>query len=211
VTVSPSAIIFDYGNVLCESQPPADTQAMAAILGLPLPAFNGLYWRFRLPYDAGTLDPAGYWNELARSASRTLAPDQVATLTEIDSRSWSHPARIMPQWARDLRAAGVRTALLSNMPVAVKDYVLGCSWLPAFDARVFSCDVGSCKPEPKMYRECLAMLDADPSEVLFFDDREPNVQAAQALGLHAVLFTNAADAARHIKDRFALPVPLTPE
>ena len=209
--VSPSAIIFDYGNVLCQSQPPADTDAMAAILGLSLEQFNDLYWRFRIPYDSGTLNPAAYWNELARATSRKLTSDQIATLTEIDSRSWSHPARVMPQWARDLRAAGLRTALLSNMPVAVKDYVLGCSWLPDFDARVFSCDVGTCKPEPGMYRECLAALGLQPSEVLFFDDREPNVRAAQALGLHAVLFTNPSDAARQIKDRFRVPIPLTLE
>ena len=131
--VSPSAIIFDYGNVLCQSQPPADTAAMAAILGLPIAEFSELYWRFRVHYDAATLDPAAYWNELARAASRTLTPDQIASLTEIDSRSWSHPAPVMPQWARDLRAAGLRTAMLSNMPGPVRDYVLGCSWLPDFD------------------------------------------------------------------------------
>jgi len=211
VPVSPSAIIFDYGNVLCQSQPPADTAAMAAILGLPLAEFSELYWRFRVPYDAATLDPAAYWNELARAASRTLAPHQIARLTEIDSRSWSHPAPVMPEWARDLRAAGLRTALLSNMPGPVRDYVLGCSWLPDFDARVFSCDVGVCKPEVEMYRQCLETLGAEPAHVLFFDDREPNVRAAQALGLHAVLFTNPADAAHEIRDRFSVPVPLTPE
>jgi putative hydrolase of the HAD superfamily len=207
--VALSAIIFDYGNVLCQSQPPADTQALAAILGLPLADFSELYWRFRIPYDAGTLDPAAYWNQLASAASRTLAPDQIAELTEIDSRSWSHPAPLMPEWARDLRAAGLRTALLSNMPVAVRDYVLGCSWLPEFDARVFSCDIGICKPGFQMYRQCLETLGVEPSEVLFLDDREPNVRAAEALGLHAILFTDPADAARDIAERFSVPVPLT--
>ena len=48
-------------------------------------------------------------------------PIKIQALIEIDSRSWSHPAPVVPQWARDLRAAGLRTAILSNMPVTVRD------------------------------------------------------------------------------------------
>ena len=202
--VSPSAIIFDYGNVLSQSQPIADTQAMASILDLPLSRFTELYWRFRIEYDAG-LDPIVYWNSVAQTASRTLTPDQISTLTEIDGRSWSHPAPMMPQWARELRTSGLRTAILSNMPAPVRDYVLRCPWLPEFDSRTFSCDIGICKPEIEIYRNCLDKLGVQPSEALFLDDRENNVRAAEALGLHAVLFTNPAEAAREIESRFSLP------
>ncbi len=204
--VSPSVIIFDYGNVLCESQPAADTQAMAAILDLAVSQFTERYWRFRIEYDAGSLDPAAYWNGLVQS--RALTPDQVAALTELDSRSWSHPAPVMPQWAREIRSAGLRTAILSNMPAAVRDYVVRCPWLPEFDAQTFSCDVGVCKPQKAIYEDCLNKLGAKPSEALFLDDRESNVRGAEALGLHAVLFRNASDAAPEIERRFSLPVTL---
>lgn len=114
--ISPKAVIFDYGNVLSESQPAADVQAMANILEVPVPRFTEVYWQFRIAYDAASLDPFAYWNAVARTASRTLTPDQISALVEIDSRGWSHPAPVTSQWARDLRAAGLRTALLSNMP-----------------------------------------------------------------------------------------------
>jgi putative hydrolase of the HAD superfamily len=208
VRISPKAVIFDYGNVLCESQPAADTQALANILGVPVPRFTQVYWQFRIEFDAAALDPSAYWNAVARTASRTLTPAQIDALIEIDSRSWSHPAPVMPQWARDLRDAGIRTALLSNMPVSVRDYILRCAWLPDFDVRVFSCEAGLCKPEPEIYRNCLSKLGVQPSEALFIDDREPNVRAAEALGLHGVLFTDPADAARQIEHRFSLPVAL---
>jgi putative hydrolase of the HAD superfamily len=102
----------------------------------------------------------------------------------------------------------MRTALLSNMPATVRDYVLGCPWLPEFDARTFSCEAGVCKPEPRIYHDCLQKLGVNPSEVLFLDDREPNVRAAETLGLHAIVFTDAASAAREIERRFRLPVTL---
>jgi putative hydrolase of the HAD superfamily len=209
VQISPSVVIFDYGNVLCQSQPTADIQAMASILDLPLPQFHELYWQFRIEYDAAALDPIAYWNTVARTASRTLTPDQSAALIEIDSRSWSHPAPVMPQWARDIRAAGLRTAILSNMPAPVRDYVLRCPWLPEFDFLTFSCDVGVCKPEPEIYYDSLSKLGAQPSDILFLDDREHNVHAAEALGLHAILFTDASSAAQEIDRRFSLPVTLS--
>jgi putative hydrolase of the HAD superfamily len=208
VRISPKAVIFDYGNVLCESQPPADTQALANILGLPVPRFSQIYWQFRVEFNAAALDPSAYWNTIARTASRTITPAQISELIEIDSRSWSHPAPVMPQWARDLRAAGIRTAILSNMPVPIRDYILRCAWLPDFDVRVFSCEAGLCKPAPEIYRNCLNKLGVSPPEVLFLDDREPNIRTAEALGLHAVLFTNPAAAAREIDQRFSLPVAL---
>ena len=204
--ISPSVVIFDYGNVLCQDQPIADTQAMAAILDLPLPQFIELYWRFRVEYDAASLEPGAYWNKVASTASRTLTSAKISDLIEIDSRSWSHPAPVIPQWARDLRAAGLRTAILSNMPTSVRDYVVRCPWLPEFDSRTFSCEVGVCKPAPEIYRNCLNKLGASPPECLFLDDRESNVRAAEALGLNSLLYIDPGDAARQLERRFSLPV-----
>jgi putative hydrolase of the HAD superfamily len=179
---------------------------MLSILDLPPSQFTEVYWRFRLDYDAALLSPSAYWNTVAQTASRSLTPSQIAALTEIDSRSWSHPAPIMPQWASDVRAAGLRTAILSNMPAPIRDYVLRCPWLPEFDSKTFSCDAGVCKPEPKIYHDCLNQLGVKPSETLFLDDREPNIRAAEALGLHTVLFTDPASAATEIERRFSLPL-----
>ncbi len=206
--ITPSAVIFDYGNVLSQSQPASDVLAMADILGLPLSDFTGLYWRFRVPYDAGSLDSVEYWSTVAQTASRKVAASQISALIEIDSRSWSHPAPVVAQWARDIRAAGLRTAILSNMPVPVRDYILRCSWLPEFDCQTFSCDVGVCKPGPEIYYDCLRKLSTQPREVLFLDDREPNVRAAEALGLHAILFRDAHSAAREISRRFSMPLTI---
>lgn len=182
---------------------------MADILYLRLARFTEVYWQFRIPYDAGTLAPEEYWDTVARTASRNLSADQTAALIEIDSRSWSHQHPITPEWARQLRAAGLRTAILSNMPIPVRDYVLDRPWLPEFHARTFSCDVGVCKPEREIYLDCLVKLGADAREVLFLDDRESNIEAARALGLHAVLFKDASNAAAEIESRIALPVTLS--
>jgi hypothetical protein len=44
----PTAVIFDYGNVLCAPQPHSDLQEMARIFNMPEDAYLPIYWRYRL-------------------------------------------------------------------------------------------------------------------------------------------------------------------
>ena len=207
--IRPAAVIFDYGNVLCQPQPIPELEAMAAIFETPLPSFLEIYWRYRVAYDQADLDPNAYWAAVASDLRRSLSHEQIGRLIEIDVSSWAHPNPVMLAWARELRSAGLRTAILSNMPTPLRDYLeSGCPWLPAFDNVTFSCDVRSTKPTPGIYLHCLRGLNVSSQEALFFDDREDNVRAAEALGIHAVHFTGTEPVRVEIEDRFSLPVPL---
>ncbi len=208
--IRPAAVIFDYGNVLSAPQGRAEVETMTSILNVSADHFHQAYWRFRLAYDEAELDDASYWHEVARQLSRSLGEQQIATLVEVDGRSWSYPDPVLPHWARDVGAAGIKTALLSNMPTSVRDHILRCDWLPRFDLRIFSCDLHVAKPAEEIFRYCLQGLDLDPQQVLFLDDRPENVQAAEAIGLHGIVCTTANQAAREIADRFDIPVPRVP-
>ena len=203
--IRPIAIIFDYGNVLSSSQLPSEVDAMADILNLPSHEFQQRYWKFRLAYDGAALDPTTYWTKVAE---RPLSPRQIESLNELDGESWTHPAAIMPDWARRLHQAGLRTALLSNMPLPIRDHVQRAAWLPPFDASTFSCDVRLTKPSPEIYKHCLDAIGVVASEALFLDDRPENIEAAQALGIHALLFSNARQLASDLDSGFDIPVPL---
>ncbi len=206
--IRPSAVIFDYGNVLSAPQGAAEVQIMASILNAAPDQFLQAYWQFRVSYDEAAIDPADYWNRVAEQLSRRLTTEQAATLMEFDNRSWAHPAPVLPEWARALRKAGLKTALLSNMPASVRDYIAHCGWLPQFDQRTFSCDVRAAKPAAAIFQHCLDGLHLDTHEVLFLDDRPENVRAAEVLGLHAIQFKSANQAAQEIARRFDIPVPL---
>lgn len=63
-----------------------------------------------------------------------------------------------------------------------------------FDVIVFSSEVGVCKPDPKIFQRALAQLGVEASETLFLDDRERNVNGAEALGIHAIHYKNRGQA-----------------
>src|SRR5215472_7286263 len=187
------AVIFDYGNVLCDPQDPAEIAAMAAMLNLPRDRFDEIYWRDRLAYDEAKLNPAEYWNDFG-----VVTPDQIEHLNRIDALSWTHPNPAMADWARQLRNAGFRIGLLSNMPFTVRDAVLNCEWLPEFDHRTFSCELRTSKPALEIYEHCLRGLGVAAKDTLFLDDRPANVQGAEAAGMHAILFTSPEELAAEL-------------
>ncbi|HTS27351.1 MAG TPA: HAD family phosphatase [Bryobacteraceae bacterium] len=206
--IQPRAVLFDYGNVLCRPQHRAEVEAMAGVLAVPADRFEEAYWKDRLLFDEGAITPEAYWSGVASALSRTLANGRRERLIELDNQSWSHPDPVMVRWAIDLRAAGVRTAVLSNMPITLRVHLRSCEWLPEFDYSCYSCDVLSAKPAPEIFRNCLRGVGAAPEEALFLDDRAENVEAARALGIHAIQFAGPEQAQCEIEPRYDLPLAI---
>lgn len=200
------AIIFDYGNVISEAQNDLEICGMASVLDLPRSQFEEAYWRFRVAYDEANLDPREYWDAVGQTTSRTISDSQRTKLIELDARSWMYPRAPIVDWANALRRAGFPIALLSNMPVTLRDALAASRWLPEFHHRTLSCNVRISKPSAGIYRECLDALSLAPSDLLFLDDREPNVSAARDLGMHALQFTTTENLARELEQSFDIPV-----
>jgi len=66
---------------------------------------------------------------------------------------------------------------------------------------IVSAHEGVIKPDPRIYEITAERLPHHPSEVVFFDDREDNVQAARDFGFDAEAFTGQAQLVAALKDR----------
>lgn len=202
-----SAVIFDYGKVLCEWPLPSDVELMAGICHLTRQRFDQLYWQFRDPYDQGKLNGNEYWQSIADGAGLVLDEDQVRQLIELDCQSWLRPRQHTLLWADILRSKGFLTPILSNMPFDVGTQVKQCSWIAPFAPCVFSSQVGHIKPQRAIYEYCLKLLQLSPEQTLFLDDREVNVEGARLAGMHALCFASLEEVALELAGRFDLPLP----
>lgn len=186
-------MIFDYGKVL--SLPPSDTDwvALAAAAGVPYERFSGLYWGFRDAYDRRELDASAYWSKVA---GQSLPENQVTELIAMDDAQWTKENHEMVQFSRELRERGVKTAVLSNMQAdMLKVLRAKFAWLAEFEVQMYSCEVGMVKPAPEIYLECARRLGVEPGQSLFLDDKQPNIDGAVRVGLHAMLFHGDRSAA----------------
>ena len=60
-----------------------------------------------------------------------------------------------------------------------------------FDVAAVSAEIGVLKPDPRIYQWLIDEADIAPQECVFLDDVEHNVAGAKAVGMDALLFTDA--------------------
>jgi epoxide hydrolase-like predicted phosphatase len=93
---------------------------------------------------------------------------------------------------RSARAAGLRTALLSNS-WSTGDYDPGLLE-ELFDAWVISGEVGLRKPDPAIYLLAAERMELPPEAIAFVDDLPGNLKPARALGMTTIAHRGDADA-----------------
>jgi len=184
------AVIFDYGMVLTGKPSAEAHDAMLRITGLPLEEFEKVYWADRHAYDEGKLTGLQFWQNLIRDAKLNLDAAAIDELNLWDARMWTVQNPAMLAWQKQLKERGLRTAILSNMgDTVLANIEREFDWLPQFDVLVWSYQHNMAKPDPAIYKLTLDRLETKPEETLFIDDKQPNIDAAHALGIVGILFT----------------------
>lgn len=90
----------------------------------------------------------------------------------------------------------VATALVTNCAPDVPHVWDRTQWASRFDATVFSCLLGTKKPDPLMYRTALDALGVEADRAVFVGDgSDDELPGAAAVGLTPVLVRNDPDAA----------------
>ena len=88
---------------------------------------------------------------------------------------------------RELRARGLRTAIVSNCDHSTRPIVDELGLEREADAVVLSFEVGVAKPDPAIYQAALDALAARPEEALFVDDQAAYCEGAEAIGIRSFL------------------------
>jgi putative hydrolase of the HAD superfamily len=105
---------------------------------------------------------------------------------------------------RSLRAAGLRTALLSNS-WGNDDYPREL-FPELFDVVVISAEVGMRKPEERIFRHAAELLGLKPEECVFIDDVAANIAAAEAIGLTGVHHSQPGPTAARLTELLGMPL-----
>jgi len=181
-------VVFDLGEVLVPSR--AVLPLLAAELGITVEELDAAYWAGRVAYDLGG-SPEEYWTSVLTALGRAPDPELLRRLTYVDSTKWS----TLPQASVDLLAhmqgAGVRLCVLSNAPGPLAAAVRAAPWSSGIAHLVFSADVALAKPDPAIYAHADATYGTAKGDVVFFDDRVENVEAARGHGWDAHVWAGA--------------------
>jgi epoxide hydrolase-like predicted phosphatase len=188
------AVIFDFGGVFTSS-PFTGLHQWHVEKGLD-PA-KGLRLVFG-PYDQDTDHP---WHRVERGEiALEAAAEQIKALAaesgmDLDLREMfgalggaDGARQDVVEIALDIRRRGFRTALITNNIAEFSD-----GWramIPVeeiFEVVVDSSAIGIRKPNPRIYELTLEQLGVEAGASVFLDDAAGNIDAARAVGMHAIL------------------------
>jgi putative hydrolase of the HAD superfamily len=201
-------VILDYGDVISHPMDPAVVADMARMLQLTEERFRPIYDSFRLDYDRGILSPNEYWVHVSQAAGVELTDEQIAELRRADVAMWSRLNESVLKWAGELRAAGLKTAILSNMHHDMVQHIRqNGAWTKNFDCAIFSSPLRMAKPDAEIFKHCLNCLQLEAHETLFIDDRERNVRAAEAQGIRGIIAPTTSDLRSQLKAIGFSPLP----
>ena len=205
------AVFWDFGGVFTAS-PFHAVRPYSASLGIAHEELLDLVFG---PYHLDTDHP---WHRLERGEATLVeamgAAVQAATARGIafDPKAFFGAMRddidrtIVADTVRELRVHGVKHCIITNN---AKDFADGWRGLvpvdELFDDVVDSSAVGMRKPNPAIYELAMTRLGVtDPTRAVFLDDFEPNVAAAQALGLAGIVVEHPEPAMAELRRRCGL-------
>jgi HAD superfamily hydrolase (TIGR01509 family) len=204
-----AAVLFDFTGTLFHIEPAE--RAVGEVLGqayVPLAAeivrrggYNGVGVAHELPAE---LADAWHGRDLSRAAHRRaysglaeragLTSAQAAVLYErsISPAAWE-PYPDTVSTLHDLAAAGIPTAIVSNIGWDPRPVLARHGVLDALDVLVLSDERGVQKPDPAIFDLACTELRIEPAAAVMVGDNPDNDGAATRLGIRFVLV--AADPA----------------
>ncbi len=181
-------IVFDLGNVLVDFDPKFYMQSFGFSEQEIQNLFRLVYeddWRL---YDRGDY---GSVTDLCDAVCKKH-PAYASAFKKILCPEWVQIHTIKEETARylsELKARGYRIYLLSNLSKESYDYVSSYPFFALIDGGVYSYQEHICKPDRGIYEVLLSRYALRADETVFLDDAEANVEAANRLGIHGVLFS----------------------
>ncbi|XP_057314737.1 acyl-CoA dehydrogenase family member 10-like isoform X2 [Hydractinia symbiolongicarpus] len=204
----PKAVIFDMGGVMIPSPVPL-IQKFAIKHKLSPAQMDDLLFKGgdkslwgRLECGEFTAEEfPSYLSERSMKLFSKSLPDEIIT-PMINVTEFSKPRPEMVSAVKELRAVGIKTALLTNN-ILIKDNE-SCLVLDRelFDTVVESCVEKLRKPNPAIYQLALDRLQVAPSEAVYLDDIGVNLKAAKVLGMETIKVNETHAALKELENIF---------
>jgi HAD superfamily hydrolase (TIGR01509 family) len=191
------AIFFDIGGVILRTEYQAPRERLAERLNMTYEDINKIVFESDTARKAslGEMSVKEHWLAVMR---RLRLPASEAEIIRAEFFAGDVIDRDLLSFIRSLRPR-CRTGVISNAWGDMREYIARNQFDDAFDWVVISAEIGRMKPQPEIYRLALKQAEVEANEAAFIDDTPKNIEAANALGIHGIVFRDAAQVKENLK------------
>jgi len=191
------AIFFDLGGVIVRTEYQASRERLAERLNMTYEDISKIVFEAETSRKAslGEISVKEHWLAVTRKLRLPVAEAE-SIRTEFFAGDVID--RDLLDFIRSLRPR-YRTGVISNAWGDLRDYVVKHQFDDAFDTLIISAEIGMMKPQPEVYQLALKQAQVEANEAAFIDDTPRNVEAANALGMHGIVFRDPAQVKENLK------------
>ena len=206
---TPTAVIFDMDDVLCRYHFDKRLACLSEMTGVSVEIINEVIWEqgFDEEADAGRYTAEEYHRLFCERIGAVLTREQW-----LEARAISiEPDHEVLDMARRVERNAILALLTNNGPLLEESIArVFPEVAEIFGERAhFSCEFGTCKPDPQVFLRLVDRLQVDPGETLFIDDTESYIQGATTAGLLTHHFRSAPRLRVALQSYKLLPWDLT--
>jgi len=134
--------------------------------------------------DSGMVDPKVFYKQVFELTGH--APARVEDIINVEM----HKNSPLLDYIHHLKKH-YKTGLLSNISTNwIRDTFLTRHEVALFDDILLSYEVGTVKPDPRIFEFAAGRIGEAPKDCVFVDDSIGNCQGAEAVGMQAILYQN---------------------
>lgn len=149
--------------------------------------------------NKGIIDEKIFWKEFSEALGRPDVENCAEKYREIYRSKLTFFSEMF-DLVKELKEAGIKTAVFSNILVFQADIIRENKGYECFDVEILSYLEGMEKPEPEFYALALKKVGFNPEECIFIDDKEKNLEPAKNLGIYTVLAKNPEQVIKDVLD-----------
>ena len=187
-----AGVVFDFGGIMTTSTMPERVRSCIAGLGIAWSDLADGFARYRKLMDGGYITLEEMYDLIWADAGVAPSEEVRARILTEDFASFLENYRNLKTlaWMRELKAAGYRIGILTNMPPSFAPHFrrVYADFIAVADAMVISGEARMFKPQRRIYDLLRERIGLPAEELCFVDDVEQNCEGARAAGWHAVQF-----------------------
>lgn len=178
-------VLFDLGNVLAK---PLDDYDLYNKLNCRIPYENFLeYWWYNelvIKAHKGLISDEEHIKALLDFCNSNLSIEEFYHVyNSLDNSLYSNTI----EFIKELKKNGYKVGILSNLRLMDFNRYRKVIDQIKFDYLFFSYEMKAIKPSKEIYLQVINTLKCKPNDIIFFDDKLENVNAAKHVGINAYL------------------------
>jgi glucose-1-phosphatase len=181
------ALLFDLGKVLIDFNFETGVEALHSACSISRDRFEEVLWdeTWIRRYERGEISTGEFHSYLCQTAALKM---DLSGFREV----WSSvflPGLLVSEGLLATLKRKYPLILVSNTNEAHFEFIRSkYRVVDYFDQHVLSYEVGSLKPDRKIFEQAIRVSGFHPDALFFTDDREENILMAQQLGIHGHQF-----------------------